>query len=341
MALLNELGNEYPCQTEGYAVDVEDQAETMAPGDIVEAWFTTDEDIKYYKIASAMEELLKTKEQYPGFVIHYVRFETHKVVVQFSVAPPDQISGQGISTSITNVVGLVAICATIIAALLVGLAITVMAWERGWLFPYRPKTGAAYVIARNAENNDPIPDVTITTNSTALTTGPNGEGVLFEDLIVGEHIFVGSTVEGYQAPDPIAESVIENEQITVTIWYNPEGYTPPTHGTLNITSTPIYGEAVVDAEEYQEWFKLPQSLYLPAGEYNVFFSEERGYLTPAPQKKTVTGGQSVTAVGYYTTPPSRWYEKYIMYGLVGLGAIIGAAVLVPKAIEAIARRRST
>lgn len=340
MATLKELGNQYPCQ-EGVYVAPDDDITTMGPGDIAEIWFETDEDIKYYKIADAMAELLRTKEEYPGFAVHYVRFETRKVVVQFSVAPPEAVSKQISGGPIGNALVVVAVIAGVIAILAFTALVLNWAYKGGYIFAPKPPTGNAYVIAKNAESKELIPDVTITTNSTALTTGPDGQGVLFEDLIAGEHVFVGSPVEGYQDPDPIADTVIENQQITVTIWYNPEGYVPPTHGTLNITSTPIYGKAVLDAEEYQDWFDLPQSLSLPAGEYNVFFSEERGYLTPAPQKKTVTGGQSVTAVGYYSTPPSRWYEKYIMYGLVGLGAIIGAAVLVPKAIEAITRRRST
>ena len=47
MAVLTELGHEYPCSTQGVFVDPNDVAATMGPGDIVEGWLTADQDLNY------------------------------------------------------------------------------------------------------------------------------------------------------------------------------------------------------------------------------------------------------------------------------------------------------
>jgi hypothetical protein len=338
MALLKELGQKYPVASEGVPVDLEDETAMMGPGDIVEAWYEADEDIKYYNIAPAVEELLIMKEDYPDFVLHYIRFETRRVYVQFSTAPGTSfsVSQQTISASIASGIwGIVLAILAIVAIISAGLAVTLRAIRGYWWSP-PPPTGNALAIAKDWETEDLIPNVKISVDNMEGVTGPNGEGVLFEDLQAGPHVFVGAPIEGYQMPTAVEKSVIEGEQIMVTIWYIPEGVTPPTTGYLIVDTNPVKGEVFVQGESYGEAPVGP--IELEEGTYPVAYGAIEGWDTPAQDTATIVGGKTTALIGYYAQPYEGW-EKYLKYAVIGGLGIAGVAIALPRVIEALRREK--
>lgn len=335
MALLKELGQKYPVATEGIPIDLGDETATMGPGDIVESWYEADDDIKYYNIAPAVEELLRMKEEYPDFVLHYMRFDTRRVIVQFSIAPSGTISSsqKSISSSIgVPVWAIVVAVLAIVAIITAALAVTLRAIRGYWWTP-PPPTGNAVVVAKDWETEDLIPNVKISVANMEGVTGPNGEGILFENLQAGPHVFVGEIIEGYKQPAAVEKSVIEDEQIMVTIWYVPEGVTPPTTGYLVVDTSPVKGEVWVQGESQGEAPIGP--LELDEGTYPVSYGVIEGWQTPDQDTATIIGGKTTALIGYYERPPEYWWEKYVKYAVIGGVAIAGVAVLIPRAIKAI------
>lgn len=332
---LTELGVKYPCQSEGIYIAPDDDYSTMAPGDILEAWFTADEDIPESRVNELVWEIYRMKEEYPDFVLHYVKVERRKITVQFSTAPPAGISGQAISGNIEALHWAIYVALAALAAILAVLLIPV-AIDRGYLLPHKPPTGSAVVIAKDRVEGTALPNVIISTNGLEGTTGPNGEGVLFEDLLVGDHVFTGSPVEGYDPPKTVTAAISEDKQTNVTILYNPEGVTPPTHGWLHVETDPVKGIVFINSQDKGE---APVSEYLPIGDHKVSFGAVEGYITPPPQTITVQGDPEVAStIGYYLTPEPPWYEKYLMYGLASAGIIAGAAIVIPRLIRALRRQ---
>lgn len=337
MAFLGELGQKYPVAEKGVDVPLDDQTAEMFPGDILEAQYTSDRDLNADAVQDIIHETLRMKEQYPGFVLHYLKFETRKITAQFSVAPMGgTISSLGGGHGITLGLGLtIVLVVAALAAIIVGAYAAVISIQRQIILRPPPATGDALAIAKDSVTKLLLPNVPISTNGMEGTTGPNGEGVSFEDLLVGDHVFVGGAVEGYQAPKPVTKPVIEDKLTNVTIWYDPEGHVPPTHGWLSIDTSPIKAKVWVGGTPHGETHVVVEVL---AGDHIVSFDAVEGWIHPEQQTHTVQGGETEPVIGYYTKPSGPWYEKYIMYALIGGGAIIAAAVLVPELIKTITRR---
>lgn len=340
MAVIGELGKKYPCRTEGDPFDINDEVSEMYPGDIVEAVYEVDGTLNRQTARAIILDILKMKEEYPNFVIHYIKCETSSVIVQFSVAPAGgSISGKA-DTRIAGIgLTIFLICAGI-ALLITAIVVLPAAIRNGWIFRKRPATGHAEVIARNQETDAPIPDVEISVSGLTKTTGPNGEAVVFEDLVVGEHIFIGAAVDGFQPPDAVTARIIEASQILVTIWYKPDGYVEPDYGWLALATYPVEGDIyVLGLNEGNPVGTGYAHIEVLKGEYSVYFGPVEGWLTPPQVPLTVVGGKTTRWVAEYTKPPDEWWEKYAKYILIGGGAIIGAAILIPQIAQAAARPR--
>jgi hypothetical protein len=336
--VLKELGHKYPVSTKGVLIDLEDESQIMGPGDIVEAWYEADRDIDYLNIAPAIKEVIKMKEDYPDFVLHYIRFDTRRVYVQFSAAPPENAistNPQKISTSIQAITWLTVVMILAIAAIITAFIAVTLRAIRGYWWTPPPPTGNALAVAKDWVTEDLIPNVKISVDNMEGVTGPNGEAILFEDLQAGPHVFVGETIDDYQSPDAVEKSVIEDEQIMVTIWYIPEGVTPPTTGYLVIDTTPIKGEVFVQGISYGEAPVGP--VELDVGTYPVAYGAIEGWDTPPPDTATIRPNKTESLIGYYTQPSEGW-EKYLKYAVIGGLGIAGATLLIPEIIRATARR---
>lgn len=346
MATLAELGDYKPVRTEGVEFPVTDETITAGPGEIIETWLQADEDINPLKVADAVLEIMKMKEQYPQFVMHYLKIETRKVTVQFSYAPPEQgisaiISGEGGETSPriaavwwAIVAGIIAIIAAVTVATLILLRAI-----RGWLWAPPPPLGDATIAALHTTTEKGIANVKIYVDGVHRgTTGANGEPVLVKDLLAGPHVFTGETKAGFHPPSPVTQSVKKGENIIINIWYRPEGEVEPTTGTLVVDTTPVKGEVWVGG--YSQG-AAPVVLELNVGTYHIGYGPVEGYETPPPDIATIAGGKSTGLVATYTriSTEGPWYEKYIRYALIGGGVIVGAALLVPELVRAITRRR--
>jgi hypothetical protein len=341
MALLNQFGYRFPCTTEGIEFDPTDEEIEMYDGDVCEAWWDTDRDINYINVKDALEGILKMKEDYPDFALHWIRFETRKITVQFSCAPyqgSNPISAEGISGQIALAfIWKIAIVVAIIAGIIVATTAAIVQMTRGWVWHRPLPMGRASVTARDRITNLPLPGVEITVSGQSETTGPNGEAAYFEELLEGSHTFIGAIVAGYDPPPAVSAYVTKDKTIDVFIPYNPEGVVPPTEGWLNIDTDPVKGLVYLDGIEMGV---APQAHYVSIGEHFVAFGEVEGYFTPEAQTVTVLGDPySTPCIGYYTKPEGVWWEKYLMYVLLGTGIIAGSAILVPRLIDAARRPR--
>lgn len=344
MALLREIGQQYPVPTDAVYVDPNDQASTMSPGDIAEIWLETDKDVTYLNAAHAIEEILRMKEQYPGFILHYLKIETRTIQIQFSVGPEEGVSATpgSISGSVSEQVALVwflviALVAAIAAIFLVTLALT-LKMLRGYVWKKPLPIGNALAVARNWSTEALLPNVKITVNGRAGRTGANGEAILFTKLLAGPHVFVGETIEGYDAPAAVEQSVVKDEQIVVTIWYVPTGTPKPTTGWLTVDTTPVKGEVYIEAESQGI---APIHVELEEGTYNIAYSVIEGWETPAPDTATIVGGKSTGLIGYYKPPAAVWWHELIKWAAIGLTATAAAAILIPRISKAVRERTKT
>ena len=343
MGTLAEIGKYYPVQTEGVEFPVDDENASAPAGAILETWLESDEDIDPLKVADAIKELMKMKEQYPEFVLHYIKIETRKVTVQFSFAPPEGgvsgISGSGgeISPRIAAawwliVLGIIAIIAVVTGAILITLRAV-----RGWIWSPPPPVGHALISALHTTTEKGMPNVEISVDGEVRgSTGTGGEPLLVEDLLAGPHIFTGATIAGFHPPAQVTQSVSKDETIVVELWYRPEDEVEPTTGFLVVDTTPVKGEVWVDAYSYGDAPVGP--IELDIGNHDIAYGPVEDYEAPPPDTATIIGGKSVGRIGYYTKIEGPWYEKYIQYALIGGGVILGAALIVPEVIRTISRR---
>ena len=341
-----ELGKKFPVREEGVKIPLDDDVSLMQAGEVMEQVLEVDGTLNREATKELIHQILFMKKDYPQFVLHYLKVESSRITVQFAIAPPGAIisgaggaiSGDSDETRIAAGVPVTAIyiIAALVLAIITAAILLTCAIKEIWLFAPKPKTGSASVVARNQKTGAPIPNVNVSVAGQTKKTGPNGEAVLFEDLVIGDHIFVGAAVAGYQSPQPVTATVKYNEQILVTILYAPEGWVPPTTGHLAVSTSPVNGEVFLQGKSYG---KAPVFIEdIEAGEYKVAFGAIQGYETPAQQTVTIRGGWTEGIVAYYKTPDAAWWEKYIRYGLIGGGVIIGAAVLIPEIMRAGIRR---
>jgi hypothetical protein len=321
MAKLAELGKQFPCTTQGVQIPVDDEDVEIYSGEVLEAWFEADRDINTSIAFDILVDVLRMKEQYPYFVLHYVKVETRKITVQYSLAPMGTTASPHllVIAAVLLVIAFAGIIATI------GLTIR---WTRGYLWS---PTGSAVITAKHTETQKGISGVRLSVDGKYVGK-TDGGSVSAKGLVVGDHQFAGEPLEGFHDPAPVTALIELNKVTNVTIWYRPSDIPEPKTGDLNVYTSPVSGIVYVDGEE-----KGPAPIAikdLTIGNHSVGFGSVEGYITPSPQTVTIVGGQTSTVTGTYTTE-APWIEKYLRIALIGVGAIFGGALIVPPAIRAL------
>jgi hypothetical protein len=317
MAKLAELGYQFPCTTQGIQISVDDEQAEMYSGQVLEAWFTADKDISISEAYRVLNEILRMKEQYPDFVLHYIKVETRKITAQYSIAPV------GATHSPLIPVLIFVIIAEIIA--IIGVALY-LRWTRGYLWS---PTGNAVINAVHTETKKGISGVKISVDGNYVGK-TDGGSVSVRGLLVGPHEFSGEKLEGFHAPMMVTKEIELNKTSNIDIWYRPSDIPEPKTGFLYVATTPVNG--MVYANGYQG--EAPFRVELPVGDYTVSFGAVEGYITPAPVTATIVGGLTTPVTREYTEE-GEWWEKYLKWILIGGGVIAGGALLLPPAIRAL------
>lgn len=332
MAILTELGKKYPCSTQGYAIPTDDTESFMEAGDVVEAQWVADRDISTAAAFDLLIEVLKIKEEYPDFVLHYIKVESRRISVQYSIAPVGASHSPAVAALIWLVVKAIGI---LIGIALVGYVIYTLIDRQYWLAAKKP-TGTAVITAKHTETDKAISDVLIYVDGNEVGR-TDGGSIEVTDLPVGEHKFAGETLEGFHKPASITETIVKDQVHDITVWYRPEGIPDPTTGFLHVYTDPVQGMVYIDTVEIG---LAPVSEEVDKGDHTISFGSVEGYITPDTQTVTVVAGQTKEITGKYRKPDEDevWYEKYLKYALIGGGAILGASLLVPELIRALRRR---
>lgn len=323
MAILAELGKAYPCRTQGISINIDDE-DVMYGGDVVEVYLDCSIDIPTAQAVQCIYDIQKIKEEYPQFVIHYVKVEPQRITIQYSIAPV------GAHHSPLAWALVIKIAVVAIIGLIVYLIISYN--QRGYLFVQR---GSASLTAKHTETDKGISGVRMYVDGNYVGR-TDGGSVLAKGLVVGEHRFNGEVLEEYHDPSPIVDMVELNKTKIVTIWYRPIDIPEPTTGWLYAYTKPIAGLIIVDGVEREV---APIAIELDKGDHSIAFGEVEGYIAPEPRLFTIVAGMSTVVTGEYESPEEvPWYEKALKYGLIGGGAILGAALLIPEVIRQISRR---
>lgn len=333
MATLTELGKKYPCVTEGEEIAIDDTLATMQAGDVLEAQWVADRDITTSSAFDVLHEVLRLKEEYPYFVLHYIRVDSRRITIQYSVAP------EGAAASPV----IIALIWVIVKALGILIGIALIAYtiytliERQYIFRVKPPMGDAVIEAKHTTTEKGISGVKIYVDG-ALAGTTDGGSVLAEDLTAGSHLFSGEEIAGFHKPTAIEKNVIKDETVVIEIWYRPEDEVEPTTGFVVVDTDPVKGNIWVGGID--QGIAPVGPIELDIGTYMISFGLVEGWITPAADTATIVGGKTTGIVGKYTKPPSEetWYEKYVKYALIGGGVIIGTALLLPELIRALARR---
>ena len=330
--ILTELGKKFPCSTQGYEISTDDTTSAMEAGDVVEAQWVADKDISIIAAFGLLHEVLKIKEEYPEFVLHYIRVESRKISVQYSIAPVGASHSPAVAALIWVVVKAIAI--------LVGIALAAYAIytliEREYWLPAKKPTGTAVVTSKHTGTEKAIPNVLIYVDGEQIGR-TDGGSIQITDLEPGPHQFAGEILEGFHAPAQITETIVKDQVHDITIWYRPEGDPEPQTGWLHVYTDPVKGMVIIDTEEIG---LAPVAVEVDKGDHTVSFGSVEGYITPDTQTVTVVAGKTKEVTGKYLKPgeDEEWFEKYLKYALIGGGAIIGGALLIPEVIRLIARR---
>ena len=234
--MLAELGKYFPCETQGYEIATDDTQSTMQAGDVLEAQWICDRDINIVAGFDVLYGILKIKEEYPYFVLHYVRVETRKITMQYSIAPAGATHSPAIVAAIWAVVKAVGI---LIGIALVAYAIYT-AIQRQYLFPAKLPTGNATIIAKHTETKKGISGVKIYVDG-QYQGKTDGGSVSVKKLLAGDHQFAGEPLVGFHDPAPVTATVVKDQTIDVTIWYRPVDIPEPQTGYLNVYSSPVVG----------------------------------------------------------------------------------------------------
>jgi len=332
MATLAELGKNYPCATAGVSIPVNDQMLSMVSGEVLEVQFTADRDINIDAAFNALEQVLRMKEQYPHFVLHYVKIETRTITFQYSVAPT------GATASPVLIVALIYLIVAALVAYLIGMALT-LEWTRGYLWSPPNPLGNAIITAKNTETQKGIPGVQIFVDGKSVGK-TDGGSISVKNLLAGDHQFAGATLDGYHPPAPITATIVKDQTINITIFYRPINIPEPTTGTLEVYASPVNAVVYVDTINKGE---APVSVELSTGNHTVGFAPVDGYTTPPVQTITIVGGETTAVTGVYKTVEAKkpWYETLAKDALIVGGIIAGTALIVPPVIRALKKGKST
>jgi hypothetical protein len=319
MAILTELGYKFPCTTEGQEIPLNDPELEMLAGDVVEAYFDADQDIKPADAYRCLEEVIKMKEQYPQFVLHYIKVETRRITVQYSVAP-EGAQGSGIVV-VLIILGILA---------LVGIFgfLAIQASVRGyWWYP----VGWAAISVKDTDTEHGISGVKVYADG--AYAGTTDGYVVNKKLRTGPHIFSADLIEGYYIAYQATGIVNLNETTPVTVYLRPEGSVEPETGFVDIYTSPSGAEISIDGGT--DAYTSPCSVELLKGEHSVGFGDIEGYITPAAVPVTVVPGKHVLlSVRYEPIEEAPW-QRYLAYGLTAAAIIAGAALAVPPIIKAL------
>ena len=343
-----ELGKQYPVDQDGVTVPLNDDVTEAGPGDIVQLIFETEQVMTREEIRDVIHGTLKMKEEYPLFVLHYLKIDSRKITAQFSVAPygAGDVSAEGGDITASPQISAwpvipLFVKIIILAASLAGIILFVLDKAADIvnqkILRRPPATGNAEVIALDMESDLPIPNVNITVAGQTKKTGPNGEAAFFKDLIIGTYTVIGANVTGYQPPETGSVTVIENAVASCTLWYAPDDYVEPTHGWLSIATARAEGDIYVQGEIVGK--PGYAYVYLEKDDYDVYFGPVEGYITPPMVTLKVRGDKVTSYVAYYELPLTEWWLKYAKYILIGGGAIIGTAILLPQIVQIATRPR--
>jgi len=342
MSILHEVGFQYPCRTQGVAVNPDDEDAIVLPGEVVEGSIESSYDLPTIESGLAISDILRMKNDYPGFVLHYAKFETRRITVQFSMAPPQNRSltrsSDGITAISIPLVWQVVLAILAIAGIIVVATGAVLKMTRGYVWSPPPPVGHAVVHAKDHETGLGIRNVEIYVDGQHEGTTTSSGSIKVENLLEGDHLFEGEIVEGYHDPDPVTATIVKDKQITIDLVYYPDDAPKPTTGYLYVNTSPVNGEVFIDATSYGEAPVGP--VKLERGKHYVAFGAVDGYITPDQQTVTIQGDETSSIVAEYLIPggDGAWYEKYLKYALIGGGAILGAALLLPELIRALRRR---
>jgi hypothetical protein len=321
MARLAELGKMFPCTTEGVEIPVDDESIDIYAGQVLEVWYTTERDITVDLAFHILNEVLRMKEEFPHFVMHYIKIETRKITVQYSLAPVG-------TTASPHLLAWAAVLLITFFAGLIALYALHLKATRGYVFTAK---GTAVITAWDTKEMRGIAGVAIDIDGDTVGKTSPGGSIRVKD-IVGPHVFSGEELEDYWPPNPIEQSIKLNEVITVKIAYTPRSEPQPTQGWLHVATTPVAGTVYINGEDYG---LSPVYVKLDIGTYQVSYGAVEGYITPDPEPATVAGNVPTDIVGRYILPYDRWWEKYLKWALIGGGAIAGGALLLPPAIRAL------
>lgn len=326
MAGLVELGNKFPCTTEGVEVLPTDQTSKMYSGDILEVWIEADRDITLSEAFNCLWDVLRMKEQYPQFVLHYFKVETRKITVQYSVAPTGAEASPWL-VALVIAIGIVAIIGLLVTA-------AVLKWTRGYVwYP----VGWAAVTAKDVLTNHGISGVKIYVDGGSV--GTTDGYTVNKKLRTGSHVFSADAIEGYQDPYPVTATINLNQTTPVTIYFRPTGSPEPTTGWVAITTAPSGAAIAVDGSSVGV---SPVSLELSIGDHDVAFGNLEGYYTPAGQVFTIQPGVRTPVNVVYQLIEKPWWEDIlptVKWILIGGAAVVGTAILLPPLIRTISERR--
>lgn len=318
-----ELGYRWPCQTEGTLINL-DEVEPHA-GDVLECYFTSDQDIPPREACKVVTEITKVKEQYPYSVIHYINIESRRITIQYSVAP---VGGHASPWAWWQIILLIWAIA--------GAIVLVHAELTGRLFRVRPPSGSLSVGAVGCGDEQcsyPMAlDVTFSVAGKTYRT--HGGTVLIEDLLVGPYdIIPGDPPEGYQPADPITITIAKDQTTNIRLIYYKVGVTPPDIAWLVIDTSPVKGSVYVNQQKIGT---APVEVEVsPLVTYVVSFGDVEGYDTPSSQSFSLQRGERRAVNGKYEKVGWPEWAKALAIG----GGIFAGGLIVVKTVELVLARR--
>ncbi len=321
--VITELGYKWPCQTEGYEINLE-TAEPHA-GEILECYFKCDRDITTQEAARAVFDLMKVKEEYPGSVFHYVNIEPRRITIQYSIAP---IGGQASPLAWYWV-------ALLLIAAITGAIFGVYLLLTGRIFAPPPPSGKLSVSAVGCGDEQcTLPKALDVTFSIAGKTYRTKGGTVLIELQVGTYdIIPGDPPEGYQPADPIMITIAKDQTSSIRLRYYEVGVIPPNVAWLVIDTYPVKGLVYVNKEEIG---KAPEEVKVfPLTTYVVSFGDVGGYDTPASQTYSLQRGDRQPVNGKYVKVGWPEWAKWLAIG----GGIFGGGLIIVKTAELILGRR--
>lgn len=326
MSALVEIGKKFPVQAEGIEIPVDDEVTELESGEVAEVWFEADKDWTAQAAHDALLEIFKIKEEYPYFVLHYIRLEQRKLIVQFSYGP------HGAPPNWPQIILVILAIAAIIIGVVWGVSLAII---KVWKTITAPPTGSAVVVAKDMKTLANLPNVAITVAGQTKKTGSTGQPVYFSDLSIGTHIVAGEELSGYHPPKTRKITIGKDAVEPVEIQYWQEDQEIPDWGYLKVDTTPVTGKVTINGQDYGPAPVGP--IKLDWGTYIISYSEVKGWVRPLTGEITLKEGDEITlVVGRYTKlhewDPWPWLRPVLIAG----GVAIGAAVVVPQLIT---RRR--